>query len=252
MIQCLQNERDAALSSATSAKAHAALMAMENGQLKGGMNRKKDPGRVPLNANARMLTGEVGKSMYITQKAARDEVMQVAEDKRVKKLAGDQERLRDRHENATTRVLKGPVNKTRRKGDLEEIAYSLSLVDGIDPAKASELRAPATIPILITLINTFLSLHPALESNSRFADLYPGSRAKRRSARIDSVSASGKRRTGTTAPTHPAVSSNNDVPAPLPLRRSVWYRENTKQTDVGELLRQLTELVKWTDRWPNQ
>lgn len=187
LTRCAEEERDYWHSAwhdsevgRVSARTHATILGMEMDQLKYRANKKEvDSGRIPLNVHARLLTGGSGEIEVRELAKARAETLQAKAEAEARKVARDDARTKDRQANAAIRVFEGPVSKSKRKGELEEMAYSLSLLEE-DPGAATELRADGTIAVLIERIKSYLLAHSHLESNPRFADLYPNNRQGKR------------------------------------------------------------------------
>ncbi|KIO16023.1 hypothetical protein M407DRAFT_86485, partial [Tulasnella calospora MUT 4182] len=115
----------AAEARAETAEAHCSLAAVENSRLKAQVNKPSKKPRETLNINARVLTEGIGYERLVAQRKKKETEQQEAAARQQVKDAKADERLHDRQENAGSRILEGPVNKTRLKDELEEIAYSL-------------------------------------------------------------------------------------------------------------------------------
>lgn len=168
----LQSDLDKERRELQTARSHAIMMAFENARLKAALNKPKDSGRIPLTVDARILTGDEGIALLRAQRAARTEAQRVNDERAAAKKAAEQRRIQDRQLNAATRILKGPVTKSRKKDDLIEIAYSLSITECAEPSEADELRDMGTVAQLIERIQAFLARHPDLKNDDRFVRLF--------------------------------------------------------------------------------
>ncbi|KAI9436572.1 hypothetical protein H4582DRAFT_2058509 [Lactarius indigo] len=118
-------------------------------------------------------------STVLTSEEGHDRIKQLREEAKLKEQKAAEELARKTSEDEArrkrradyTRVFAGPLNKSRRKEDLEDIAIALALPEG---GKKDEL---------IERITNHFEKHPALKTDPRFEGLF-GSRPQKR-ARID-------------------------------------------------------------------
>lgn len=103
-----------------------------------------------------MVTEGSGYKCLVTQQTKKEAKQQEATARQQVKGAKADKRLHDRQENATSRILEGPVSKTHLKEELEEIVYSLSILARTSVA-ANALRANCTkdIRLLRGFQNTY-------------------------------------------------------------------------------------------------
>lgn len=134
-------------------------------------------------------------STVLTSEEGRNRVKQIREEAKLKEQKAAEELARKTSEDEArrkrradyTRVFTGPLNKSRRKEDLEDIAIALALPEG---GKKDEL---------VERIAGHFEKYPALKTDSRFEGLF-GSRPQKR-ARIDNAVVAGP--SSTPGPTIP-------------------------------------------------
>jgi hypothetical protein len=136
--------------------------------------KKKGTHAKRTQVEARVLTSEEGRlELQQLREEARLKEERQAEDA-ARKATEDEARRKRRADGS--RVFTGPLNKTRRKGDLEDIAAALALPDG---GKKDEL---------LERISKHFEEHPELKTSTRFEGLFNlGPRKRARLADVPPV-----------------------------------------------------------------
>ena len=163
------------------------------------------------NVEARVLTSEEGRlELEQLREQVRLKEQQQAEDT-ARKAAGDQDRRKRRAD--ITVVFAGPLNKSRRKNELEDIAAALALPESGKKDK------------LLQRICNHFDEYPDLRTNPRFEGLFhPRKRA--RTANDPTPSPSTIRELTVLSPSTPTLPPNTPPPLSLP-PDSMPYQFNT-------------------------